>query len=250
MELRRIFGEFVGTLALLLVVVGSGIMGEKLAAGNLAIALLANAIATGCGLFVLISIFGPVSGAHFNPVVSTYARIKGELSNVGWFAYIGAQIVGAILGVFLAHFIFELPVLQISEHPRDGAPQMLSEVVATVGLLLTISGFSRHEPTKTPIGVALYIVGAYWFTSSTSFANPAVTLARSLTATFAGIAPHSLIGYIVAQILGLFVFTAADAVLLRKLKEPEIIKEAACSESLVVRDYTGSMESKASLTSG
>lgn len=196
-------------------------MAEKLSAGNIAVALLANALATGAGLFVLISVFGPISGAHFNPVVSSYARVRGELSVSDWLAYLVVQIAGAFSGVLLAHIIFELPLIQISEHARDGVPQMISEVLATFGLLLTIGGFTRHDPSKTPMGVALYIVGAYWFTSSTSFANPAVTIARSFTNTFSGIAPHSLWGYVIAQgiALGVYLFLEPIVFGLRNSKE-------------------------------
>ena len=206
MKTRLVVSEFLGTAMLLLTVVGSGIMGERLAGGNIAVALLANALATGAGLFVLITVFGPVSGAHFNPVVTSFARARGEVSNSRWLGYLMAQTTGALLGVLLAHAIFDLPLIQVSRHSRDGIPQMMSEVIATFGLLLTIGGFFRFSSDRVPMGVALYIVGAYWFTSSTAFANPAVTIARSLTDTFAGIAPHSLWGYILAQAtaLGLY----------------------------------------------
>ena len=208
MDKKKIFAEFFGSLLLLLIVVGSGIMGEKLAGGNVAVALLANALATGAGLYVLITVLGPVSGAHFNPAVTTYMRFRKQISNEHWLAYMVVQTLGAILGVWLAHFIFEVPLFQISQHTRDGVPQMTSELVATFGLLFTIAGFSRFQPTKTAMGVALYIVAAYWFTSSTSFANPAVSIARCLTNTFSGIAPQSLLGYVVGQsvAVGLFYF--------------------------------------------
>ncbi len=211
MEKRRVISEFIGTMFLILIVVGSGIMGEKLAAGNTAIALLANAIATGAGLFILITIFGPISGAHFNPAVSTYFKIRGELKTPGWISYIAAQIVGGLFGIVIAHFIFEVPIIQLSTHSRDGLPQMASEFVATVGLLFTIVGFVKFSPSRTALGVASYITCAYWFTSSTSFANPAVTIARSFTNTFAGIAPHSVAGYIAAQVLAVFIFASIEA---------------------------------------
>ncbi len=212
-ETRKLLAEFLGSLALLLVVVGSGIMGEKLASGNIAIALLANSLATGAGLYVLITILGPVSGAHFNPAVSTYKKWRKEISTSTWLGFMVAQLAGGVLGVLLAHYIFELPVFQVSQHVREGLPQITSEIVATFGLLFTISGFSRFQPAKTAMGVALYIVGAYWFTSSTSFANPAVSIARSLTNTFAGIAPHSLWGYIAGQFFAVVVFLGLEPVL-------------------------------------
>lgn len=203
---KKCLAEFLGTAILLLVVVGSGIMGESLADGNKAIALLANAIATGAGLYVLIHVFGPISGAHFNPAVSLFQWSQRQLPKSETLCYVTSQILGGISGVLLTHFIFELPILQISTHARDGLPQMVSEAVATIGLLLTICGFGQSRPDLTPTGVALYITGAYWFTSSTSFANPAVTIARTLTDTFAGIAPHSAPGYIVAQVVGVTAF--------------------------------------------
>lgn len=210
MKTRLIISEFLGTAMLLLTVVGSGIMGEKLAGGNIAVALLANSLATGAGLFVLITVFGSVSGAHFNPVVTSFARARGEVSNSRWLGYLMAQVAGALLGVLLAHAIFDLPLLQVSRHSRDGIPQMMSEVIATFGLLLTIGGFSRFSSDRVPMGVALYVVGAYWFTSSTAFANPAVTIARSFTDTFAGIAPHSVWGYILAQAVALGLYLMVE----------------------------------------
>lgn len=205
--------EFIGTAFLLIVVVGSGIMGEKLASGNMAIALLANAIATGCGLFVLIHIFGPISDAHFNPIVTTWCRIKNQISSKDWFGYVASQLAGGIAGVWLIHFIFESTVLQISEHQRNGVAQWTSEALATLGLLLTIGSFSKHQPAKVATGVALYITGAYWFTASTSFANPAVTISRMFTNTFAGIAPESAPGFIAGQASGLVIFLALWKVL-------------------------------------
>jgi glycerol uptake facilitator-like aquaporin len=199
---RRLAAEFLGTALLLVAVVGSGIMAERLAAGNMAVALLANALATGAALVVLITVFGPLSGAHFNPCVSLYAALRGEL---GWrqaVLYAATQFVAAICGVWLTHAMFAMPVLEISTHLRDGPSQWLAEVVATFGLLLTIAGALRFKPDSTPLLVGLYITGAYWFTASTSFANPAVTVARMLTDSFSGIAPSSAPGFIAAQLIG------------------------------------------------
>jgi glycerol uptake facilitator-like aquaporin len=197
---RRLAGEALGTAFLLAVVVGSGIMGERLAAGNAAIALLANSIATGCGLWVLITIFGPISGAHFNPVVTLALATAGEF---GWgdvLPYIATQIVAAFIGVAAAHLMFELPLFSISEHVRAGPHQWFSEGVATLGLLLTIWLGARAQPKWVAALVAVYITGAYWFTASTSLANPAVTLARAASNTFSGIRPIDTPGFIVAQL--------------------------------------------------
>ena len=199
---RRLTAELLGTALLLAVVVGSGIMGEQLAAGNTAIALLGNTIATGAGLIVLITIFGPLSGAHFNPAVTMVFALRRE---IGWpetAAYVAAQLVGAVLGVWAAHLMFGEPVMQISEKLRDGPAQAFSEFVATFGLIAAILGAIRFRPDATPVIVGLYITSAYWFTASTSFANPAVTVARSLSNSFAGIAPHSAPAFIGAQLLG------------------------------------------------
>jgi len=198
---RRLAAEFLGTALLLVAVVGSGIMAERLSGGNSAVALLANALATGAALVVLITVFAPLSGAHFNPCVSLYAVLRGEMAWSLAAIYSGTQLVAAILGVWLSHAMFALPVLQISAHLRDGPPQWLAEAVATFGLLLTIAGAGRFKPEQTPMLVGLYITGAYWFTASTSFANPAVTVARMLSDSFAGIAPASAPGFIVAQLL-------------------------------------------------
>jgi glycerol uptake facilitator-like aquaporin len=197
---RRLVAEGLGTLLLLVAVVGSGIMAERLAGGNIAVALLANALATGAALAVLITVFGPVSGAHFNPAVTLYFALNGDTPWRRAALYMPVQVAAAILGVWLAHAMFALPVLQISTHLRDGPAQWLAEFVATFGLLLTIAGGIRFAPLSTPMLVASYITGAYWFTASTSFANPAVTVARSLTDSFAGIAPSSVLGFIAAQI--------------------------------------------------
>lgn len=202
MSVRVYLAEFVGTAALLAVVVGSGIMGQTLAAGNDAVALLANALASGAGLLVLITLFAPLSGAHFNPAVSLVMAARGELPWPRVLPYLAAQVAGAVAGVLLAHAMFGLPLLQESQHLRSGWPQWLAEVTATAGLLLTILGGVRHARDKVPLLVALYIVAAYWFTASTSFANPAVTLARSLSDTFAGIAPADVGGFVLAQLAG------------------------------------------------
>jgi glycerol uptake facilitator-like aquaporin len=196
--------EFLGTMLLLTTVVGSGIMGESLSGGNAAIALLANALATGAMLFVLINIFGPLSGAHFNPVVTFAMAATGRLPKSNIAPYVAAQIAGAITGVILAHAMFDLSLVQASQKIRWGSGQWVAEATATFGLLLTIFGLLRHKAELIPQAVSLYIVGAYWFTASTSFANPAVTLARSLTNTFAGIAPSCVVAFITAQIVGAF----------------------------------------------
>ena len=199
---RRLLAEAVGTTALLATVVGSGIMGTQLAAGNDAIALLANAAATAGLLYVAIVVLGPLSGAHFNPAVTLAMRLRGELDTRATLAYVGVQCVAAIAGVVLAHAMFDLPLLQPGTHARTGAAQWLSEAVATCGLLLTILLGLRARPAALPALVAAYIFAAYWFTASTSFANPAVTLARALTQTFAGIRPVDAPGFIVAQLAG------------------------------------------------
>jgi glycerol uptake facilitator-like aquaporin len=199
---RRLAAEALGTALLLAVVVGSGIMGERLAGGNDAIALLGNTLATGAALVVLITVFGPLSGAHFNPAVTLAFAIRRE---IGWrlaLAYVAVQMVAAIGGVFVAHAMFAEPILQVSTKLRDGPSQAFAEFVATFGLLLAIFGTLRFRPDVTPSAVGLYITSAYWFTASTSFANPAVTVARSLTDTFAGIAPASAPMFIVAQLAG------------------------------------------------
>jgi len=199
---RRLVAEGLGTAMLLAVVIGSGIMGERLADGNTAIALLANAIATGCGLVALILMFGTVSGAHFNPLVTLSEAWQKNLPAADVAPYIAVQIVGAFAGVAAAHLMFGEQLLFASTHVRTGAAQWWSEFVATFGLLATIIGCSRSRPGTTPFAVAAYITAAYWFTSSTSFANPAVTLARAASDTFAGIRPVDAPGFIVAQLLG------------------------------------------------
>lgn len=199
---RRLAAEGLGTAMLLAVVVGSGIMGQRLSSGNDAIALLGNTIATGAGLVVLIHMFGPLSGAHFNPAVTLAVAIRREVEWRVASAYAVAQLVGAILGVGAAHAMFAEPILQISGKLRDGPAQRFSEFVATFGLVGTIVVTQKHRPAFTPVAVGLYITAAYWFTASTSFANPAVTIARSLSDTFAGIAPSSVPQFIAGQLLG------------------------------------------------
>jgi glycerol uptake facilitator-like aquaporin len=205
---QRIVSEFFGTAFLLAAVVGSGIMAAKLAGGNAALALLCNTIATGAILTVLILTLGPISGAHFNPAVSLAAALRREMSASATALYIGAQLTGAILGVWAAHLMFELPVLQISLTTRTGAGQWLAEAIATFGLLLTILGCSARNSAAVPYAVGLYITAAYWFTASTSFANPAVTIARSLSDTFAGIAPAGVLAFIAAQLVGMLAAVA------------------------------------------
>jgi len=199
---QRTFAEWLGTAFLLAAVVGSGIMAQRLAGGNGAIALLCNTIPTGAILVVLILMFGPVSGAHFNPAVTLAFALRGETSWRDAAAYLVAQIAGAIAGVWIAHLMFELPVWQLSLNERAGTGQWLAEAVATFGLLATIFGVSARTPSAVPYAVGLYITAAYWFTASTSFANPAVTIARSLSDTFAGIAPHGVMAFIAAQLVG------------------------------------------------
>jgi glycerol uptake facilitator-like aquaporin len=208
MRARRLAAEAVGTALLLACVVGSGIMGERLAAGNVAVALLANTIATGAVLVALIYSLAPVSGAHLNPAVTLAAAMNGDLRWGDAPGYIAAQLLGAFSGVAVAHLMFALPVFSLSQHARPGAAQMLSEAVATFGLLLVIGRCAR---TNAPVAIAVgaYITAAYWFTASTSFANPAVTLARSVSDTFAGIRPSDAPGFILAQAIG-----ASGAVLL------------------------------------
>jgi len=212
---RRLAAEALGTALLLAVVIGSGIMGERLAGGNVAIALLGNTLATGAALVVLITIFGPISGAHFNPAVTLAFAIRRELPVRLLFPYMAAQVAGAVLGVFAAHAMFAEPIWQVSTKLRDGPAQAWSEVVATFGLMATILGTLRFRPDFTPVAVGLYITAAYWFTASTSFANPAVTLARSLSDTFAGIAPSSAPAFIAAQLAGAVAGVAAMGWLLR-----------------------------------
>ncbi len=217
---RRLVAEALGSALLLAVVIGSGIMGERLAGGNVAIALLGNTLATGAGLVVLITVFGPISGAHFNPAVTLVALIRREIAARDALLYLLVQIGGAIAGAWLAHVMFGEPILQISTKLRDGPAQMLSEAVATFGLIGVILGTVRFRPDFTPIAVGLYITAAYWFTASTSFANPAVTLARALSDTFAGIAPASAPGFILAQFVGALLAALAFGWLLKDPARP------------------------------
>jgi glycerol uptake facilitator-like aquaporin len=205
---RKLVAEALGTALLLATVVGSGIMGESLAGGNVAIALLANTLATGAGLVCLILTFGPLSGAHFNPAVTLADAWQGGMPWREVPGYVAAQVAGAFVGVALAHGMFGKPLFFASEHARAGAPQLLSEFVATFGLLAVIWGVVRRRATAVPFAVGAYITAAYWFTASTSFANPAVTLARAATNSFAGIRPADAPGFIVAQLLGAAAATA------------------------------------------
>ena len=200
---RRVLAETLGSALLLATVVGSGIMSAKLAGGNMAIALLGNTIPTGAILVVLILIFGPISGAHFNPAVSLAFAMRGELSWSMLIPYSAVQVAGGILGAWLAHAMFDLPILQVSTTVRSGLGQWIAEATATFGLLISIFGCLAHAREAVPYAVGLYITAAYWFTASTSFANPAVSIARSLSDTFAGIAPASLPAFIAAQAAGM-----------------------------------------------
>jgi len=199
---RRLAAEGVGAFFLFACVIGSGIMAERLAGGNIAIALLGNTLATGALLFILITMFGPVSGAHMNPAVSLVAAARNELRWRDASAYILVQLAFGILGVWAAHLMFDLPILQFSMKVRTGVGQWTGEAIASFGLILTILGTVRHRPAWVPASVALYITAAYWFTSSTSFANPAITVARSLSNSFAGIAPVDVPMFILAQLVG------------------------------------------------
>ncbi len=228
---RRVVSEAIGTALLLAAVVGSGIMGERLAGGNVAVALLANTIATGAALVALIFTFGPISGAHFNPVVTIADASQG---GIGWRdvpAFIAAQIGGAIVGVVLAHVMFGEPLVMASTHTRNSSGEIVSELVATFGLLSVIWGCSRHESQVTPWAVAAYITSAYWFTASTSFANPAVTIARAATNTFAGIRPADVPAFVVAQCLG----AAAATMLFRWLVPtlPDVAPDVVVSKRSV-----------------
>lgn len=203
MNLRgKFIAELAGSAILLATVVGSGIMGVNLSQGNAGIALLANAAATAGILYVLISVLGPISGAHFNPAVSLVMRLRNELDNREFVLYLLAQLIGAVLGVILAHAMFEQSLIQPGIRMRTGLAQYLSEATATFGLLITILLATKQKSTQVPVLVASYIFAAYWFTSSTSFANPAVTIARSLTQSFAGIRPDDVIAFVTAQLIG------------------------------------------------
>lgn len=204
---RRVVAEFIGTLFLLAAVVGSGIMGERLAGGNTAIALLANSVATGAVLVAIILALGSISGAHLNPAVTLADAWQGGIAWRDTPAYIAAQVTGAFVGVAAAHLMFGLSLFSASTHARTGPAQLLSEFIATFGLLSVVWGCARHRPSAVPFAVGAYITGAYWFTSSTSFANPAVTLARSVSNTFAGIRPADATGFVAAQLGGAFAAT-------------------------------------------
>ena len=212
---QRATAEFLGTAFLLMAVVGSGIMAQRLAGGNIALALLCNTLATGAILPVIILMFGPVSGAHFNPAVSLAFALRGELSWEIALLYGAVQVAAAIAGVWIAHLMFDLPLWQVSTTVRWGAGQWLAEAVATFGLLLTIFGCVARAPAAVPYAVGLYITSAYWFTASTSFANPAVTIARSLSDTFAGIAPAGMPPFIAAQLVGMLAAVAVMRMLWR-----------------------------------
>lgn len=215
---RRLTSEFLGTLLLLSTVVGSGIMAENLAGGNVAIALLGNTLATGAILIVLIWIFAPLSGAHFNPAVTLSFAIRKEIAMQESAAYVLMQLLGAIAGVWLAHLMFEVPVLQQATTQRSGLSQWISEGVATFGLVLTILGCARWSAKIVAVAVGLYITAAYWFTASTSFANPAVTFGRSFTDSFSGIQEVDMPAFIAAQIVGSLLATAVAAWLFRAVK--------------------------------
>ena len=199
---RPLAAEALGTALLLATVIGSGIMAEQIAGGNVALALLGNTLATGCILIVLIQVFGPVSGAHFNPAVSVVMTFRGELSATRLIPFIAAQLIGAVAGTLVAHAMFDVPIFQVSTTMRFGPAQWLSEFVATFGLVIAILGTARSKPSQVAYAVGLYISAAYWFTASTSFANPAVTVARALSDTFAGIQPASVPGFVAAQFVG------------------------------------------------
>ena len=230
---RSIAAETLGTGLLLATVVGSGIMGERLAGGNVAVALLANTLATGAMLVALILTFGPISGAHFNPAVTLADASQGGLPWHEVPGYVAAQIAGAFAGVAAAHLMFSEPVFSVSRHVRAGGAQLFSEFVATFGLLCVIWGCARLRSSAVPFAVGAYITGAYWFTASTSFANPAVTLARSASDTFAGIRPEDAAGFVVAQLGG-----AAAATIVFRWLVPSLRKDAA---AVVVSHSEGSL---------
>lgn len=217
-RLRKLAAEALGTGILVATVVGSGIMAQRLT-DDIALALLGNTIATGAILVVLIGVLGPLSGAHFNPAVTLVMALRRQLSAADAGLYVVAQICGAMLGTLLAHLMFDLPLVSAYADPRNGASQWLSEAVATFGLVLTILVSLRHAPEQIAMRVGLYITAAYWFTASTSYANPAVTIGRALTSSFAGIGPADVPGFIIAQILGALLAMALSAWLLRKQTE-------------------------------
>lgn len=202
LQARRLIAEGLGSALLFACVVGSGIMAEALAGGNVAVALLGNTLATAAILYVLITIFGPISGAHFNPAVTLVMRLRGEIASREALAFVVVQLAGGIMGIWAAHLMFDLPLIQISTKARTGIGQWAGEFIATFGLLLTILGAVRYRPENVPVAVALYITAGYWFTSSTSFANPAIAVARSLSNSFAGIAPADVPMFVVMQFAG------------------------------------------------
>jgi glycerol uptake facilitator-like aquaporin len=199
---RRLVAEALGSTLLLAIIIGSGVMGERLAGGSVGLALLGNTLATGAGLIVLVTIFGPLSGAHFNPAVTLVMALRRDMGAGLALGYVGAQLAGSILGVWTAHAMFAEPMLQLSAKLRDGPALVFSEFVASFGLIATILGAGRFRPDAVPMAVGLYIASAYWFTASTAFANPAVTVARAFSDTFAGIAPASVPPFIAAQLAG------------------------------------------------
>ncbi|MBB4097331.1 aquaporin [Sphingomonas kyeonggiensis] len=221
MSRRAVLAEALGSAMLFATVIGSGIMAERLAGGNVALALLGNTLATGAMLFVLVTMLAPVSGAHMNPAVTLVLRLRGQIGTDTAIAYAGAQIAGGILGVWLAHLMFEVSVFQLSAKMRFGPGQWLAEAIATFGLVLTILGTAKTRPGSIPASVALYITAAYWFTASTSFANPAITIARALSDSFAGIAPACVPGFIAAQLVGaVAAHLVADAIFTEPSAEP------------------------------
>ena len=227
---RKLLAEAVGTALLLAVVIGSGIMGERLAGGNMAIALLANTLATVGGLYILIEVFGPVSGAHFNPAVSAVMTLRGELPRADLVPYIAAQLIGALLGTWLAHAMFDMTILQFSTKVRSGTGQWIAEVVATAGLLLVIL---RAPAGRASAMVAAYSGAAYWFTASTSFANPAAAFGRMFSDSFAGIAPASAPGFVAAQLIGAAIGVALHNALkprARRAGHPNIIEASGDEE--------------------
>jgi glycerol uptake facilitator-like aquaporin len=223
---RRAVTEFLGTWLLVATVVGSGIMAERLAGGNVAVALLGNTIATGAILVVLIAILAPISGAHFNPAVSLIFAIAGELPVASFVVYVAAQVAGGIGGTVTAHLMFDLPIVQVSPHMRAGGGQVLSEIVASFGLIATILGCRRFRPALMPGAVALFVVAGYWFTASTCFANPAVAIARSLTDTFSGIRPVDVPWFIGAEIAGAVMAALLFRWLLGEARQSGAVPEA------------------------
>ncbi len=228
---RRLAAEAIGTAGLLAVVVGSGIMGESLAGGNTAIALLGNTLATGAILVVLILVFGPISGAHFNPAVTLAFALRREIEPYVAVVYVIVQIAAGVAGVLAAHYMFEQPLLQVSETVRTGTSQWFSESVATFGLVATILGALRHRPEAVPYAVGLFISAGYWFTASTSFANPAVTIARGFTNTFSGIVPGDVPAFVLAQLLGAVAATVVFGWLGAAVRDAGVVESDAQTEN-------------------